>query len=99
MARKLKMTAQGGWDLVFSKGHYCGKANDGIGIMTYTYISKRTQPGDMQWVDVGVLSRKDIKRLRDFCNEVLSTRARINPLKQLLRKEKYAKDKTETLSN
>lgn len=98
MARKIKMTAQGGWDLVFTKGHYCGKANDSIGIMTYTYVDKRTEPGTMKWIDVGVLKRSDVKRLRDFCNEVLSKRAHINPLKQLIRKEKYA-NQTQTISN
>lgn len=99
MARKIKMTAQGGWDLIFSKGHYCGKANDSISISTLTYISKRTEPGSMQWVDVGILKRSDVKRLRDFCDEVLSKRAEINPLKKLIRKEKYAKNQTQTISN
>lgn len=74
--QKMKATLQGGWDIVFEGGHYCGKARDSLNVAINAYIPKREKPGSHMWYDAGVLTRNDLKRLRNLIDDVLSKRAR-----------------------
>jgi len=78
--KKMKATIQGGWKILFEVGHWCGKANDSLSISADIYMSKMDKEGETRRHNLGVLTRKDVKRLRDLCDEVLNRRARINPL-------------------
>lgn len=73
--KKLKMTIQGGWELVFEPHNYCGNARDSLSLRCHTYISQFDKPG-MVWKDLGVINRTDLKRLRDKIDEVLAHKAK-----------------------